>query len=820
MTPMFEELDTLFGDLRFGVRTLAKNRGFALLAILTLGLGIGANTAIFSVIYGVLLKPLPYGDSNRLVLIQQSAPLAGQPNTGVSIKEFFDYRDQAADFDGLVEFHQMNFDLLKRGDPDRVNAGVVSPNFFDVLGIKPLLGRSFVADDDKPGAPAVLVLSYSYWTTKFGADPHIIGQVFEMNDRPHTVIGVLPNVPHYPQENDVYMPTSACPFRSAAEKRIAQNRRVFSALTVFGRLKPGITRERAAGDVDVIRARFTKDNPGAYSAASGFTATTLDVRDEMTRNARPMLLILLGTTGLVLLIACANVANLTLARLLRRDRELAVRAALGAGRARLVRQLLTESTLLSLAGGAFGLLFAAWTVGLVTNFVARFTPRTGEVGLDARVLLFTLAVSMLTGLMFGTLPAVASRADLMTAMRQGSRGSGVSAGRRRLQSALVVAQVAVSVVLLVGAGLLLASFDRLQSVDPGYNGDRVMSANVFTNFSKYPNVDTQRRFYVPLLERLTSQPGVVGAAITNAVPLNGGTPNNNPFQIEGRVEDNPDRRPTADTRIVSPEYFHALSIPLVEGRAFRGSDALDGPPVAIINKAMMRYWGHADPLGSRLSLDNGETWATIVGIVGDVKQFGLDQSAVAQVYTPLAQTRQGLGGRVLVRTAGDPAAAAKVIRETVWSLDPNMPVDSLRTLEDLRDRFLATPRLTALLLTMFAGLALLVTMAGLTGVIATSVSQRTQEFGLRMALGASRESVLQMVVGQGLLLVSIGLAIGIAGSMALGRVLATYLFDTAPTDPLTFIAVSVAFVVAGAVASLGPAWRATTADPMLALRAE
>ncbi|MFI5179096.1 MAG: ABC transporter permease [Vicinamibacterales bacterium] len=812
--------DEFLKDVRFGVRTLSKNRGFALLAILTLGLGIGANTAIFSVIYGVLLKPLPYGDGNRLVLIRQSAPLAGQPNTGVSIKEFFDYRDQAADFDGLVEFHQMNFDLLKRGEPDRVNAGVVSPNFFDVLGIKPLLGRSFVADDDKPGAPAVLVISYSYWMTKFGADPHIVGQVFEMNDRPHTVVGVLPNVPHYPQENDVYMPTSACPFRSAAEKRIAQNRRAFSALTVFGRLKPGVTRARAAGDVDLICSRFTADNPGAYRAGSGFTASTLDVRDEMTRNARPMLLILLGTTGLVLLIACANVANLTLARLLRRDRELAVRAALGAGRARLVRQLLTESTLLSLAGGAFGLVFAAWTVGLLTNFVGRFTPRTGEVGLDARVLLFTLGVSMITGLVFGTQPAVASRLDLMAAMRQGSRGSGISAGRRRLQSALIVAQVAVSVVLLVGAGLLLASFYRLQSVDPGYRGDRVMSAAVFTNFSKYPNVDTQRRFYVPLLERLASQPGVVGAAITNAVPLNGGTPNNSAFQIEGRAEDNPDRRPTADTRVVSAEYFRALGIPLVEGRAFRESDALDAPPVLVINKAMMKYWDRSDPLGSRLSLDNGQTWATIVGVVGDVKQFGLDQSAVAQIYTPLRQTRQGFAGRVLVRTAGDPTSAAKVIRDTVWAIDPNMPVNNLRTLDEIRDRYLATPRLTALLLTMFAGLALLVTMAGLTGVIATSVSQRTQEFGLRMALGASRESVLQMVVGQGLVLVAIGLTIGIAGAMALGRVLTTYLFETAPTDPLTFVAVSLAFVMAGVVASLGPAWRATTADPMLALRAE
>jgi putative ABC transport system permease protein len=813
-------MDQLLNDVRFGVRTLLKNQGFALLAILTLGLGIGANTAIFSVIYGVLLKPLPYADSDRLVLIRQSAPLIGRADAGVSIKEYFTYREQTSSFEGLVEFHQMNFDLLKRGEPDRVNTGVVSPNFFGVLGIQPFLGRAFVPDDDKLGAPAVLVVSYSYWQRKFGGDRNIIGQVFEMNDRPHTVIGVLPNVPHYPQENDVYMPTSACPFRSAAERRIDQNARVFSILNVFGKLKPGVARETAAADVDVICRRFTTDDPTAYRAGSGFTATTAGVREEMTRNARPMLLILLGTTGLILLIACANVANLTLARLLRRDRELAVRSALGAGRGRLVRQLLTESSLLALAGGLFGLLFATWTVGLLTTFVGRFTPRTGEIGIDLRVLLFTVAVSMLTGLLFGTLPAMASRVDLAGAMKQGSKGAGESGGRRRLQRALIVAQVAVSVVLLVGAGLLLASFYRLQSVDPGYQGDRVMSAELFTNFSKYPNVDTQLRFYLPLIERLESQPGVVSVAVTNAVPLRVSQPGTAPFQIEGRVVDDPNRRPTADTRIVSASFFKTLGVPLVQGRTFTESDGREAQRVVVINKAMLRYWDKPDAIGSRLSLDNGQTWATVVGVVGDVRQFGLDQPAVAQVYTPLRQTAQGLGGLVLVRTTGDPGSATALIRDAAWAIDPNMPVQNVRTLADIRDRYLATPKLTAVLLSVFAALALLVTMAGITGVIATSVSQRTQEFGVRMALGANRRSVLQMVIGEGLLLVGVGLALGMAASFAATRVLSTYLFDTKATDPLTFALVACAFVIAGVAACLGPAWRATTVDPMLALRAE
>jgi predicted permease len=813
-------IDQLLNDVRFGLRTLAKNPAFALLAVVTLGLGIGANTAIFSVIYGVLLKPLPYADSDRLVLLRQSAPLIGRDDVSVSIKEFFTYRDQASDFDGLVEFHQMNFDLLRRGEPDRVSTGVVSPNFFNVLGIAPILGRTFVADDDKPGAPAVLVLSYSYWQKKFGGDRSIVGQVFEMNDRPHTVVGVLPNVPHYPQENDVYMPSSACPFRAAAEKRINQNPRAFAALNVFGKPKPGVSRERAAADVDVICRRFAGDDKTAYRPGSGFTATALGVREEMTRHARPMLLILLGTTGLILLIACANVANLTLARLLRRDRELAVRAALGAGRGRIVRQLLTESMMLALAGGVFGLLFAAWTVGLLTTFVQQFTPRTGEVAIDTRVLLFTAAVSLLTGVVFGTLPATASRVDLAGAMKQGGKGA-AGGGRRHMQRALIVVQVAVSVVLLVGAGLLLASFYRLQRVDAGYKADRVTTAELFTsNFTKYPDVASQLRLYVPLVERLESEAGVLSAAITNAVPLRTSQPFTNAFQIEGRVVDDPNRRPTADARIVSAGFFKTLGVPLVRGRTFTDGDDKETQKVVVINKAMMRYWDDEDPIGSRISLDSGQTWATVVGIVGDVKQFGLDKPAVAQVYTPLKQTAQGLGGLVLLRTNGGAAAAAALIRDAVWSIDPDLPVARVRTLDDIRDQYLAAPRLTALLLAIFAALALLVTVAGITGVIATSVSQRTQEFGVRMALGASRRAVLRMVVAEGLALVAIGLAVGALASTAATRVLSTYLFDTKPTDPVAFGGVVVAFVAAGVLACLGPAWRATTVDPMNALRSE
>ena len=806
-------------DLRYGARTLKKNPAFALLAVLTLGLGIGANTAAFSVINGVLLKPLPYGNGERLVLIQQSATRAGQPTIGVSIKELFDYRTELSSFDELVEFHQMSFDLLRRGEPDRVATGVVSPNFFTALGIQPILGRTFIPTDDDHAAEAVLVLGHSYWRTKFGADPNIIGQVFEMNDRRHTVVGVLPAVPHYPNEVDVYMPTSACPFRAAAERNIEANRRAFSALQVFGLLKADAAPETAATEVTSVAERWARDFPQVYRPGTGFQARTANVLEQLTSNAREMLLILLGTTGLVLLLACANVANLTLARMLRRDRELAVRAALGAGRWRLVRQLLTESTLLSVLGGVVGLVFAWSTVDMLTRFVGRFTARTGEIDLDPRVLGFTLMISVVTGLVFGTFPALASRADLISALKSSGKGTGDVRGGRRLQRGLIVAQVAMSVVLLAGAGLLLTSLYRLQRVDPGFRGDRVMSAEVFGNFTTYPDAQALRGLYVSVLERLESAPGVVSAAVTNAVPLAGLQPGQTRFQIRGRTYDTPEQRPVVDVRVASPNYFTTLGIPIRLGRGLTELDHQDAAQVALVNEAMLRHWDGRNPIGSDVSFDNGRNWVTIVGIVGDVKTFGLDRDAVAQLYRPLRQAG-GLAGRLLVRMTGDPFTAVGVIRGAVHGVDADLPIENVRTLDEIRQTALSTPRLTAMLLTVFAALALLVTITGITGVIAQSVSQRTQEFGLRMALGASQYRVLAMVVREGLIMVGVGLALGIAAAFAFARLLQNYLYQTAPGDPLTFAAVAVAFVVVGTGACLGPAWRATTVDPMTALRAE
>ena len=813
-------MDALLKDLRFGVRSLLRSRWYALVVVLTLGLGIGANTAIFSVITGVLLRPLPYAAGDQLVLLRQSAPLAGIASVGVSIQEYFTYREQAKDVHSLVEYHQMNFDLLKRGEPDRVNTGVVSHNFFDVLGIRPLLGRAFVAADDRPGADAVLVLGHSYWKQRFGGDPGIVGQQFEMNGRPHTVVGVLPNVPMFPQENDVYMPVLVCPFRAAAERNIAQNPRVFSILTVFGRLRDGISRSQAATEVGGICGRFAAGNTRAYRPERGFAATLVDVRDQMTQNARPMLLILVGTTGLVLLLACANVANLTLARLLRRDRELALRTALGAGRSRLFRQLLTESLLLAVAGGLAGVAFAAMTVGMLTQFIGRFTQRTQEIAIDPWVLVFTLLLSAIAGILFGAVPALMAPSDPNQRLRQGGKGTGVGAPRARLQSALVVTQVAVSVVLLAAAGLLLTSFIRLQRVEPGFRADGVVSAETFGNFRRYPDMPSLLKLYLPVIDRLRGQAGITDVAITNAVPLSTIAPVTAPFQIEGRNTGGGAGGPISDVRVVSEQYFDVLGIPLLQGRAFKPSDDIDAPPVVIVNQAMARYWEGRDPVGSRVSYDNGQTWVTVVGVAADVRLFGLDQESTAQVYTPLRQQRTTVAGRVLVRTSGSPRDAASAIHSAVRAFDPDMPIENVRTLDELRDQNLATPRLTALLIGLFAVLAVVVTLTGITGVIATSVSHRTQEFGVRMALGAQRGQVLSMVLRQGLTLVVIGLALGLGGALLVGRALTTYLYQTDPTDPLALAAVGVGFLVAGTAACLGPAWRATTVDPLVALRAE
>ncbi len=811
-------LETVGQDLKFGWRTLRHSPGYATAAILILALGIGANTAMFSVIDGVLLKPLPFRQGEHLVLVQQSAPGSSVADAAVSIPELFDYRARLQTVRDLVEYHAMSFVLLNEGEPDRVDTAVVSANFFEMLGIKPAIGRTFVETDDDLGVEPVLLLSHEYWIEKFGGDKNVVGKIVQMNDHAHTIVGVLPAFPQYPRDNDVYMPTSACPFRAQSERNMAQSHRSFSALRVFGRLAGGATAVQASNEIRTIASGFDDAFPQDYRRAREFTGSAQPLQEQLVSNARPMLLAISGATMLVLLIACANVANLALARAVRRGRELALRTALGAGRGRLLRQLVTESVIVALAGGVIGVGLAWLSLDMLVTFIGRFTSRTQQIQIDGGVLLFALLASVVTGVIAGALPALSARRNLAQSMRDGGAQTGEGVGRRRLRAALVVAQVAVSFVLLVGAALLLESFYRLSSVQLGYDTRRVMTAAIFGNFSQTP--EETFRIQTGVLEKLRTSPGVVAAAMTNTVPLSNIQPGTPPIVLEGGPA-NDSRSLVADPNVASQGYFEALGVPILAGRGLRDADSLDPNPVAVINQSMAKFWDGANPIGRRFAIDGGpqRNWITVVGVAADFRVYGADREIEAQYYTPFNRTN-GFAGRVLARTDGNPNDLVQTIKAAVHTTNAQTPVEEIQTLEDLRTGRLAVPGVTAALLSIFAGVALVITVAGIAGLVGTSVSQRTREFGLRMALGASRGSVLRLVLRQGVVLVLIGLVAGIAGAYAFSQLITRFLFQTTSTDVSAYVVTSLLFIVAALAATIGPARRATSVDPLVALRSE
>jgi predicted permease len=819
-------IEALMQDVRFTLRVLRRNPGFTVTALITLALGIGANTAIFSVIYGVLLRPLPYKDGDRLVVLNQQARLNNANNLGFSVKEFEDYRDQNKTME-MVEHHAMSFILYGRAEPERVQTSVVSANFFDVLGVKPILGRTFVPDDEKRG-DAVLVLSYKYWKQSHNGDPKIVGTVFRMNNRPHTVIGVLPPVPEYPSESDVYMPTANCPFRSSTA--VIDNRKARLLSAVFGRLKPGVELAQAQADVAGVAANMQRAYPDVYPDHIGYAAQLDRLDTVLTEAARPTLLILLGTTALVLLIVCANVANLNLVRVLQRQSEVAVRTALGASRSRLVIQMLTESILLSLGGGALGLLLAWLGLPLLTSFAGRFTTRTAEIQIDSSVLLFTLVVSAGTGLAFGVIPGLSSafdsRKSLVTTLKEsGDRSS--SGAKNRVRSLLVAAQVAISFTLLTAAGLMLESMIKLQRVAPGFNPDNVFVMRLQPNWSRFTNPATGnaqfRDYFRRLLENVSQQPGVVEAAVSSTYPLNAAGitrgPNTVTVQLEGRPPDEANASAQIDPRAVSPAYFSALEIPLLRGRMFTDGDDDKAPRVAIVNDAAARgRWGAEDPLGKRFSFDNGATWITVVGVVGNVKQYGLDKAPAQEIYGPIAQTP--FGSFLVVKAKGAPLQEAAIMRDVVHKVDAETAIDQIKTLQQVLDDSVASPRQTTWLLGVFALIALFITAAGLTGVMALAVTQRTREIGIRIALGATRVRLLTMMMRQALTLILLGLAAGLAAALMLNKAIASLLFATPSADPTTFGVVAGLLTMVGAAACLIPSLSATRIDPTLTLRKE
>jgi putative ABC transport system permease protein len=804
-------LGSIAQDLRYGARGLRRSPGFTGVILATLALGIGANTAIFSVIDGVLLRPLPYPGGERIVHLRQAEQSAPELNLGFSPLEVADYRAQAQTLSGLVEQHSMYFTLLGRGEPLRVRTGVVSWNYFDVFGVRPILGRTFVSDDEQPGAAPAVLIGNEFWHRSLGGDPKVVGSTFVMNDKVHTVVGVLPSLPQYPREHDVYMPTTACPFRSGAPWR---DNRQARGLSVFARLKPGATLERAQADLATVAARLRAEHAKDYQKPGGTSAELL--RDELTARSRPTLLLLLAAAGFLLLIVCANVANLTLARLSRRERELSVRAALGASRGRLFRQLLTEGLLLSLLGGALGLAVAHGSLHLLVDFAARFTPRAREVALDGRVLTFTLCTSLAVGLLLGALPALPARLDLVSGLKE--TAATASRAHLRLRGALIVAQVAVSFTLLIGAGLMLRSFLNLATVNTGFDAQNALTAEVPLNWTRYSDLPKSLAFQERLLERLRGAPGIAGAALSSSLPLNEGGGLSLGVLFDGRRAAPGEAGVRADVHLATPDYFHTMGVPLLRGRAFTTDDRQSPAHYALVSNSLARReLGEGDPLGRRLSIDEGKSWLTVVGVVGDVAERGLGETQPDVVYLPLAST-QWNGLRVVVRGAAAALALERQLREAVREIDPEQPVTSVLTLEQLRSDSLAAPRLTTMLLLLFAALALAVTAAGIAGVIAYTVSQRTREIGIRLALGAAPAAVLQMLIGQGMALVAAGLLLGVGGALLVSRLAAALLFGVAASDPTTFAAVAGVLLLVTLASCFVPARRVLSIDPQLALR--
>jgi len=789
-----EHLAMFRQDAGFALRMMRKNPGFTLAAVLTLGLGIGANSAIFSVVNAVLLKPLPYEHGDRLVVLQHRM---GALNQAFSAADTNDYRAQSRSLDGLVEYHNMNFILLGRSEPERVETGVVSWNYFEVFGLKPLFGRTFRPEDEQPGAPAVLMLSYEYWIKSFGGDPTVVGKTFTMNDKIHTVIGVLPPVPQYPDENDVYMPTTACPFRS--NPRTIANRQA-RMVQVFGRMKPTIRVSQAQADLSGVATNLQKAYPKDYPPGNDYAVKTVALEEALTHNARPTMLVLLAAAGFVLLIACANVANLNLSRMVRRERELAVRAALGAGRVRMFRQLLTESFILAVIGGGLGLLFSWGALSLLVNFAARFTPRAREIQMDAAVLGFTFLVAVVTSVLSGTAPALAARETVVGTLKEGGAQATIGRGKHRMRSLLIVAQVAVSFLLLIGAGLMLRSFVKLQHVDPGFQPENVLTMDIALDFVKYNTGDKQRAFFESLLEKVQMQSGVKSAAASMMIPLTTGMTMAGDFQIEGQAPAPGQALPTADFRIVSPSYFEALHIPILSGRGFLQTDRPGHPDVAAVNRSAARHlWGTQDPVGTRFSTDGGKTWNQVVGVVGDIKQYGLDKDVADEIYAPMAQNPLSQSSLV-IKTSVEPMSIARGVIELLHSIDPNQPAARVRSLEQVRAESVAAPRLTTNLLGLFALLALAIAATGIGGVMALAVGQRRHEIGVRMAIGARPVEILRMILGQGLALALVGVVLGFLGALWLTRLLQQLLFEVAPTDPLTFAGVAVVLTLAALVA--------------------
>ncbi len=782
-------MQTLWQDLRYGARMLFKNPGFTLIAVITLSLGIGANTAIFSVVNSVLLRPLPYEAPDRLVYVWDSNPTAGFPRFASSPPNFADWRRQQQSFEYLAAFLGWSFNLTGRGEPERLQGARVSAEMFTLLGVKPLLGRTFLAEEDKAGKNRVALLSRALWQRRFAEDRNVIGQSIMLNGESYTIIGVIPPDFLVPSQSELWIPGGFDDL----------TRRGNHMLGVIGRLKPGMTLAQAQTDMETIASRLEQQYPDTNK---GWGVRLVPLFDVVVGDVRLALWVMLGAVGFVLLIACVNVANLLLARAAARQREVAIRVALGAGRWRIVRQLLTESVLLALAGGTLGLLLSVWGVEMLTSLSAGGIPRVEEIGVDHRALGFTLLVSLLTGLVFGLAPALqSSKPELNESLKESGKGGETGRRGNRVRSLLVVVEIAMSLVLLIGAGLLLRSFLRLQQVKLGFQPENVMTAQISLPPAKYSNDQQRNNFFQNLLQQISAAPGVESAGVIDPLPLVGDATWE--FFIEGGPLLSNGRGQNTNFRRCTPDYFRTMGVPLLGGRLFTDRDTAESEQVVIINETLRRrFFPNADPLGKRIAFDGANgPWHTIVGVVGVVRHLGLDQEAGLELYRPFAQ-EPNRSVTLVVKSSLERVSVVASIRREVSKLDAEQPIHSISPMTEIIARDIAPERFNLALLAVFAAVALLLAVIGVYGVMSYAVTQRTREIGVRIALGAQAPDLLKLVVGQAMWLVLAGVASGVGGALTLTHLIKKLLFEVESGDPLTFIA------------------GATKVDPMIALRCE
>jgi predicted permease len=809
-------LTTFWNDLRYALRTLGNNPGFAAVTILTLALGIGANTAIFSVINAVLLRPLPFGNPDQLCVITERLP--SLPVIGPSYENFQDFRNRAKSFSAMSATRITTLTLTGAGEPERLPAQMTSASLFPLLGVKAPLGRTFAPEEDRAGGPQVVLLSYGFWRRHFAGFPEVLGKSITLDNKSYTIIGVLPADYQLLVPSDVYVP-----FEPWA-KTLPDDRNWHPGITAVGRLRTGVTLAQAQSEMKIIAGNLAQEYP-IYDTGMGADVTSM--RDRLVSNVRPALLVMLAAVGLVLLIACGNIANLLLARATARRQEIAVRTAMGASRSRIVRQLLTESGLLALVGAGAGVLLAWGSIAWLLRLGGSALPNISPVTVDSRVLLFVAALAVLSGALFGLAPAFqTARIDLRNVLNETARGSTGSRAQRHVRSALIVAEVGLALFLLVGAALLLRSFERLASQLPGFRPDNLLVADIPLSPNAYPNSVERMEFFDRLLEKLRAMPGVrsVGAATTLPVT---GTGSAIHFNIEGRAPKSPHDYVIIGYRPVTAGYLETLGVPLLRGRFVTQSDTEKAPYVAVINQAAVRqYFPDVEPIGKRIQLgaipDASVPWMEVVGIAGDLKQ-DLAGDPKAEMYVPVREGDSLLpvfALSVVMRTEREPLTEASALRSVVRDINPNQPVVRVRTMQENISGSVSEPRFRATLLAIFAGAALILAIVGLYGLMVYTVDQRAHEIGIRIALGADRGDVLRMVIVQGLKLAISGVVVGVLSSLALGRILSGFLYGVSPTDPMTILGVAVLLIFVALLASYLPARRATRVDPMVALRYE